>query len=360
MSARYKLFRRFMLALGWLLFGFTIHGAEKVPKEGSLIVAANHRRYADPVFVPMAVPRRIQWMAKKELFVFPLVRFFFFIGAFPVDRQKGGRAALRTALDLLAAGWALGIFPEGTRRKGYDPEEAPKSGVAVLATRGNAPVLPVFVGKVNGDGVVGRLPVVAIVGAPNVGKSTFVNRVLGRRQAVVADEPGTTRDRSYNRAEWAGREFLLVDTGGMEPLARSGLEALVTLQARVAVEEADVILHLADAGLGVTEADAAIAKEIRRGAEGGDKKVVLVVNKLDNPADDSGRYPFYSLGEGEPHAISAAHGLGTGDLLDVIVSLLPEGEPAEGAALPSVAVIGRPNVGKSTLLNRLLGTDRAV
>ena len=212
----------------------------------------------------------------------------------------------------------------------------------------------------NRDGVVGYLPVVAIVGAPNVGKSTFVNRVLGRRQAVVADEPGTTRDRSYNRAEWAGREFLLVDTGGMEPQARAGLQALVTLQARVAVEEADVILHLADARLGVTEADAAIAKEIRRGAEEGDKKVVLVVNKLDNPADDSGRYPFYSLGEGEPHAISAAHGLGTGDLLDVIISLLPEREAADEATLPRVAVIGRPNVGKSTLLNRLLGTERAV
>ena len=148
MSRRYKLFRRFMLTLGWLLFGFTVHGTEKVPKEGPLIVAANHRRYVDPVFVPMAVPRRMQWMAKKELFVFPFVKFFFFIGAFPVDRQKGGRAELRTALDLLAAGWALGIFPEGTRRRGYDPEEAPKSGVAMLATRGKAPVLPVFVGKV--------------------------------------------------------------------------------------------------------------------------------------------------------------------------------------------------------------------
>ena len=148
MSRRYRLFRHFMLALGWLLFGFTVHGTEKVPKEGPLIVAANHRRYADPVFVPMAVPRRIQWMAKKELFVFPFVRFFFFIGAFPVDRQKGGRTALRTALDLLAAGWALGIFPEGTRRKGYDSEDAPKSGVAMLATRGDAPVLPVFVGEV--------------------------------------------------------------------------------------------------------------------------------------------------------------------------------------------------------------------
>src|ERR671916_2175967 len=101
-----------------------------------------------------------------------------------------------------------------------------------------------------------RLPVVAIVGAPNVGKSTLVNRILGRRQAVVSGEPGTTRDRSYNRAEWAGREFLLVDTGGMEPRAQAGLEALVTLQAQVAVEEADMILHLVDARLGVTEVDA--------------------------------------------------------------------------------------------------------
>ncbi len=199
------------------------------------------------------------------------------------------------------------------------------------------------------------LPVVAIVGAPNVGKSTFVNRVLGRRQAVVAEEPGTTRDRSYNRAEWAGREFLLVDTGGMEPNVKAGLRSLVTLQARVAVEEADVILHLADAQLGVTEADAAIARELR-----GTKKVVLAVNKIDNPADDSGRYPFYALGEGEPYAISAVHGLGIGDLLDVVVSLLPEVEPEEDASLPRIAIVGRPNVGKSTLLNRLLGSERAV
>lgn len=213
------------------------------------------------------------------------------------------------------------------------------------------------------DGVEGEgrapLPIVAVVGAPNVGKSTFVNRVLGRRQAVVADEPGTTRDRSYNWAEWAGREFLLVDTGGMEPGARGGLEALVTLQARIAVEEADVILHMADARLGPTEADAAIARELRVVLD----RVVLAANKLDNPADDSGRYDFYSLGEGEPQAISASHGIGVGDLLDEIVALLPEKQEAaadEEAGLPRIAVIGRPNVGKSTLLNRLVGAERAV
>jgi GTPase len=203
---------------------------------------------------------------------------------------------------------------------------------------------------------VSRLPVVAVVGAPNVGKSSLVNRILRRRGAVVSEEPGTTRDRGYRRAEWAGREFTLVDTGGMEPDATVGLQSLVTLQAKVAVEEADVIVHLVDARVGPTEADAAIARELRR-VPG---RVVLAVNKLDNPADDTERYRFYSLGEGEPHPISALHGIGVGDLLDVVVSLLPESEPGEEDGLPRLAIVGRPNVGKSTLLNRLLGSERAV
>jgi len=203
---------------------------------------------------------------------------------------------------------------------------------------------------------VSRIPVVAVVGAPNVGKSSIINRILRRRSAVVSDQPGTTRDRSYNKAEWAGAEFDLVDTGGMEPRAKVGLEALVTLQARVAVEEADVILHLTDARLGPTEADAAIARELRRSAA----KVVLAVNKLDNPDDDTERHRFYSLGEGEPHPVSAVHGLGVGDLLDAVVAQLPEAAPDEAPELPKLAIVGRPNVGKSTLLNRLLGAERAV
>ena len=200
------------------------------------------------------------------------------------------------------------------------------------------------------------LPVVAVVGAPNVGKSSLVNRITRRRTAVISERPGTTRDRAYNRAEWAGREFVLVDTGGMEPRAKVGLAALVTLQARVAVEEADVVIHLTDARLGLTEADAIIARELRRAKV----NVVLAINKLDNPADDTERHSFYSLGEGEPHPISALHGLGVGDLLDVVVSLLPEADPGTEAEPPALAIVGRPNVGKSTLLNRLLGTERAV
>jgi GTP-binding protein len=203
---------------------------------------------------------------------------------------------------------------------------------------------------------VSRLPVVAIVGAPNVGKSTLVNRIVGGRRAVVSETPGTTRDRTYRRAEWAGREFVLVDTGGMEPAAKVGLEALVTLQAKLAAEEADVILHLTDSRLGPTEVDSAVARALRQ-APG---RVVLAVNKLDNPADDSERYPFYGLGEGEPHAISAEHGLGVGDLLDTIVSHLPKTHNTEEERLPRIAIVGRPNVGKSTLLNRLLDTERAV
>ena len=147
MSLRYRLFRGSLIAICALFFGFEVHGAQKVPADGPLIVASNHRRLLDPVFVSMAVPRRLRWMAKKELFAFPLGRFFYFLGTFPVDRKGGGRAALRTALRLLTEGRALGIFPEGTRRKEGASLEA-KSGAAMLAARSGAPVLPVFAGKI--------------------------------------------------------------------------------------------------------------------------------------------------------------------------------------------------------------------
>src|SRR5918997_2335382 len=147
MSPRYRLFRGTLRTLGVFFLAFEVHGEEKVPEKGPLLVAANHRRFFDPVFVSMAVPRRVRWMAKKELFTFPFGRFFYFLGTFPVDRQGGGRAALRTALNLLAEGWTLGIFPEGTRRKESVSLEA-KSGAALLAARSGAPVLPVFADKI--------------------------------------------------------------------------------------------------------------------------------------------------------------------------------------------------------------------
>ena len=154
MSPRYRLFRRTMIRLCRLLFGYTLHGGERVPAEGPLIIASNHGQYADPVLVCVAVPRRVQWMGKKELFVFPFRTFFRIIGTFPVDREGGGRAAIRAALAFLAEGWALGIFPEGTHR-GDEGSKRARSGVVVLASRGGAPVLPVYVGKMPGP--LGRL-----------------------------------------------------------------------------------------------------------------------------------------------------------------------------------------------------------
>jgi len=138
-----------MTLLCKVLFGYTVYGGERVPSEGPLIVASNHSQYADPVLVCVAVPRRLQWMAKKQLFVFPFRRFFEFIGSFPVDREGGGRAAIRAALAYLAEGWALGIFPEGTHRGTGSAREA-KSGVVVLAVRSGASVLPVYVGRLPG------------------------------------------------------------------------------------------------------------------------------------------------------------------------------------------------------------------
>jgi 1-acyl-sn-glycerol-3-phosphate acyltransferase len=149
MSLRYYLFRWTVRFLGAVFLGFEVHGEEKVPEKGPLIVAANHHRMFDPVFVSMAVPRRVRWMAKKELFAFPFGRLFYFLGAFPVDRQGGGRAALRVALKFLAEGRTLGIFPEGTRRKEGASLEA-KSGAALLAVRSGAPVVPVFADKIPG------------------------------------------------------------------------------------------------------------------------------------------------------------------------------------------------------------------
>lgn len=149
MSARYRIFRVVMRALGRILWGFTVYGEEKMPRKGALVVAANHTQYLDPVYICMAIPRRVQWMGKKELFAFPFAAFFYFIGTFPVDREGGGRAGLRTALNFLRNGWTLGIFPEGTHRTGEGSREA-KSGTVLLAVRGGAPVLPVFVGQAPG------------------------------------------------------------------------------------------------------------------------------------------------------------------------------------------------------------------
>jgi len=204
-------------------------------------------------------------------------------------------------------------------------------------------------------------PVLAVVGRPNVGKSTMVNRILGSRQAVVEDVPGVTRDRVTYDANWRGRAFTLVDTGGWEPSVEGtpALAARVAAQARVAVDAADAVLFVVDAIVGATDADGAVAAVLRRSG----KPVVLAANKVDDAPGESEVHSLWSLGLGEPIPVSALHGRGSGDLLDAILAALPdapqERDNAEGGPR-RVALIGRPNVGKSSLLNKLAKKERVL
>jgi len=202
-----------------------------------------------------------------------------------------------------------------------------------------------------------RLPVVAIVGRPNVGKSTFFNRVIGRRVAIVDDQPGVTRDRNFSHADWAGRDFRIVDTGGVVEGSDDGMDVAIREQAMLAVEQADVILFLVDGKAGVQPLDERLAEVLRKTA----KPVLLVVNKVDNLPHDQSHLEFWSLGIGEPIAVSALSGKGSGDLLDQLLEHLPEAADVEfDDATIRVAVVGKPNVGKSSFVNRLVGEERTV
>ncbi|MEU3657168.1 ribosome biogenesis GTPase Der [Streptomyces sp. NPDC032161] len=205
----------------------------------------------------------------------------------------------------------------------------------------------------------GPLPVLAVVGRPNVGKSTLVNRIIGRREAVVEDRPGVTRDRVTYEAEWAGRRFKVVDTGGWEQDVL-GIDASVAAQAEYAIEAADAVVFVVDAKVGATDTDEAVVKLLRRAG----KPVVLCANKVDGQSGEADAAMLWSLGLGEPHPVSSLHGRGTGDLLDAVLEALPEA-PAQsfGTAVGGprrIALIGRPNVGKSSLLNKVANEDRVV
>lgn len=200
------------------------------------------------------------------------------------------------------------------------------------------------------------LPLVAVIGRPNVGKSTFFNRVLGERLAIVEDEPGVTRDRNFARAEWNRRSFYLVDTGGLEPDSEEAMPVAIRQQVEMALAEADVIVFLVDGRTGPHADDVAIAAMLRRT----NLPVVLAVNKLDRLPDELAHHDFWGLGLGEPYPVSSIVGKGSGDLLDVIVERLPEVDAAEEDGGLYVAVVGKPNVGKSSFVNRLLGEERMV
>jgi GTP-binding protein len=219
-------------------------------------------------------------------------------------------------------------------------------------------------------------PLVAIVGRPNVGKSTLFNRLAGERLAVVDDTPGTTRDRLVAEAEWNGVAFDMVDTGGIEPLPRAGAAGALAAdsaqfipqmraQAEMAIAEADAVIFMCESRLGVTAADREVADILRRAQtrkpDGSfEPPVLLVVNKTENLTGEQEAYAFYELGMGEPHAISALHGTGVAELLDALVAALPPAPPEAETEAVKIAIVGKPNVGKSSLLNRLLGEERAI
>jgi GTPase len=201
------------------------------------------------------------------------------------------------------------------------------------------------------------LGTVAIVGFPNVGKSTLVNRLTESRAAVVHEQPGVTRDRKELLAEWNGKRFLLIDTGGVDIAGRDPITRSIVEQARAAVDEADLVVFLTDARAGITPGDEELAQILREAH----KPVLVVANKIDDPDQDALAFEFHRLGLGDPIPLSAAHGHGTGDLLDTIVARLPgRGRPAVGEEAIRVAILGRPNVGKSSLLNALLGEERVI
>lgn len=199
------------------------------------------------------------------------------------------------------------------------------------------------------------LPIVAIVGRPNVGKSTLFNRIINERVAIVEDRPGVTRDRNYARASWMGHQFSIIDTGGIT-WEDSTIDEEIRAQAEIAIEEADVIVMLADASQGVTSLDERIAHLLYRA----DKPVLLAVNKADNPEQRTDIYDFYSLGLGDPIPVSGSHGTGIGDLLDEVVKNFPADAEKTEEGVISFSVIGRPNVGKSSIVNRLLGEERVI
>ena len=418
-----------------------IHGAERVPATGPLVMAANHVGWLDGPLLAICSPRPVHALTKLEMFEGPMGSFLLRAGQIPLDRWHVDVRAIRIALKSLREDHAIGVFPEGARGPG--DMSSPRAGAGYLALVSGAPVVPVsFLGTRMPGGTDGsipprgsriamtfgepvqlgqspvathpaaggrsrsgrhsgdpadhsrcraedghdparparptqareeesmstdnsttepteaRIPILAVVGRPNVGKSTLVNRIIGRREAVVEDKPGVTRDRVSYDAVWNGRAFTVVDTGGWDPDAR-GLAESIRAQAEIAVNIADAVMFVVDAAVGITDADESVVRILRKSG----KPVVLAANKVDDQRAEAEAYGLWNLGLGEPMPVSALHGRGSGDLLDAVLLALPEPPPEDFEPIGGprrIAIIGRPNVGKSSLLNKLAGENRVV
>ena len=400
-----------------------VYGKERVPAEGGIVMAFNHFSWIDPPVFGNASPRTMRFLAKIEAHRMPglgqLIRLF---GTISVRRGESDREAVRLMRQVVRDGQALGLFAEGTRQRTGVPGKV-QPGAAMVALQEDVPSSrPRSTGRTSGgratgsrsrssgaqpmrfDGLpkngkgyreasleiereihrlwrwlvevheagrpdAGRAPVsaradeligtVAIVGFPNVGKSTLVNRLTETRAAVVHETPGVTRDRKELEVEWNGRRFLVIDTGGIDIADDAEITRSIADQAREAVEEADLVLFVVDARIGTTPGDEEVAEILRLSH----KPVLVLANKIDDPAQEANALEFHRLGLGDPIPLSAMHGHGTGDLLDDLVDRL-EGLGGVRPELPEdairVAILGRPNVGKSSLLNALLGRERVI
>ena len=395
------------------------YGAERVPRTGGVVLAFNHFHWVDPPVFGLFSPRTMYFVAKVEAHRIPglgqLIRSF---GTISVRRGESDREAVRLMREAVRAGHALGLFVEGTRQPGVPGPVQP--GAAMVALQEGVPVVPAAIygsyewkpGNFHPISVAWGEPVplrgaaegreglprgvrrgaaanpraarvarrdararapaardptgmsepeiigtVAIVGFPNVGKSTLINRLTESRQAVVHETPGVTRDRKELLADWNGKHFLLIDTGGVDDLATDPFSPEIAKQARAAIGEADLVLFVVDARHGITPGDEELAVTLRAAK----KPVIVLANKIDDPRKDLEAVEFHKLGLGDPFPLSALHGHGTGDLLDRIVELLPGQGPVQvGDEAIRVAILGRPNVGKSSLLNALVGAERVI
>jgi len=273
-----------------------------------------------------------------------------------INARSARRAAENSVADSTKVAASLNARDVMDSTRAISPLAKADDAIEVDSTSMDLPETTEFIWNLLKEKGLLGLPVIAVVGRPNVGKSTLINRFIGSREAIIADSPGVTRDRVSYETEWNGRRFVITDTGGWEPTPE-GISIKITAAAEKAISQSDLIILVVDGQVGVLDEDDALIKVLRKTK----KKIILVANKVDSEREEADAHSLWNLGLGEPHFVSAEHGRGSGDLLDVIVSALPEvGQSQIDDGYRRVAIVGRPNVGKSSLLNSLAGTERAL